>query len=152
MYLEGVDQFTGWFQSSLLTSVALRDKAPYKTLYVHGFAVDKNGLKMSKSLGNVVNPEDIICGTKSQTAYGIDVLRWWVVCHANQESTSQVSPTVLQASADEVQKIRGALRYALSCLYDYKDVKLHYSLLNLVDKYMLHLLYNFNLQVLNYLS
>lgn len=76
MYLEGVDQFTGWFQSSLLTSVALRDKSPYKTIYVHGFAVDKNGIKMSKSLGNVVNPEDIISGTKGQNVYGIDVLRF----------------------------------------------------------------------------
>lgn len=76
MYLEGVDQFTGWFQSSLLTSVALRDKSPYKMLYVHGYAVDKNGNKMSKSVGNVVHPNDIIRGNgKGQDAYGIDVLR-----------------------------------------------------------------------------
>lgn len=75
MYLEGVDQFTGWFQSSLMTSVALRDKVPYKTIYVHGFAVDENGHKMSKSLGNVVDPQEIVNGGKKQPALGIDTLR-----------------------------------------------------------------------------
>lgn len=75
LYLEGVDQFTGWFQSSLLTSTALKDDAPYKTLYVHGFAVDENRKKMSKSVGNVINPQDILEGTKKQKAYGIDSLR-----------------------------------------------------------------------------
>lgn len=75
LYLEGVDQITGWFQSSLLTSAALRDKASYKTLYIHGFAVDQNGKKMSKSIGNVVHPKDIITGTKNYKAFGIDTLR-----------------------------------------------------------------------------
>lgn len=75
MYLEGVDQFTGWFQSSLLTSVALRDKAPYKTIYMHGFAVDENGVKMSKSLGNVVDPVEITGGKKGEKPYGVDTLR-----------------------------------------------------------------------------
>lgn len=76
MYLEGVDQFTGWFQSSLLMSVALRDKAPYQTIYVHGFAVDGNGLKMSKSLGNVIDPKDVVQGNNGSKAYGIDSLRY----------------------------------------------------------------------------
>lgn len=72
-----------------------------------------------------------------------------MICHANQESTSHVSPTVLQASAEEVQKIRGTLRYSLSCLYDFEETKkVNYSLLSIVDKYMLHLLYHFNLQVI----
>lgn len=75
LYLEGVDQFTGWFQSSLLTSTALRNKSPYETIYVHGFAVDENGKKMSKSLGNVINPQDIMMGTKQHKAYGVDALR-----------------------------------------------------------------------------
>lgn len=75
LYLEGSDQFTGWFQSSLLTSVALRNKAPFKSIYIHGFAVDENGNKMSKSLGNVIDPEEIIVGKKGQKPYGIDVLR-----------------------------------------------------------------------------
>lgn len=75
VYLEGVDQFTGWFQSSLLTSVALRDKAPYKNVYVHGFAVDEKGMKMSKSLGNVVDPVNILVGSKGMKPFGIDALR-----------------------------------------------------------------------------
>lgn len=75
MYLEGVDQFTGWFQSSLLTSVALRDKAPYKSIYVHGFVVNEEGIKMSKSLGNVIDPEDVVKGNKKKKPYGVDTLR-----------------------------------------------------------------------------
>lgn len=75
LYLEGVDQFTGWFQSSLMTSVAIRDEAPYKSIYVHGFAVDENGTKMSKSLGNVVDPVEITRGSKKHKAFGVDTLR-----------------------------------------------------------------------------
>lgn len=75
LYLEGIDQFTGWFQSSLLTSVALRNTVPYKKIYVHGFVVDENGMKMSKSLGNVVDPEVIMKGGKKNKPFGIDVLR-----------------------------------------------------------------------------
>lgn len=76
LYLEGYDQLTGWFQSSLLTSVAIRDKAPYKSIYIHGFAVDEIGNKMSKSLGNVVDPVDITNGKKGQKPYGVDALRF----------------------------------------------------------------------------
>lgn len=75
LYLEGSDQFKGWFQSSLLTSVALRNKAPFKSIYIHGFAVDENGNKMSKSLGNVIDPLEIMKGNKYHKPYGIDVLR-----------------------------------------------------------------------------
>lgn len=75
MYLEGVDQFNGWFQSSLMTSVAIRDKVPYKSIYVHGFAVDEKGFKMSKSIGNVVDPQELIEGSKKQQPLGIDPLR-----------------------------------------------------------------------------
>ncbi|KAL1138903.1 hypothetical protein AAG570_008965 [Ranatra chinensis] len=79
LYLEGIDQFTGWFQSSLLTSVALADRSPYKTLFVHGFAVDEEGRKMSKSIGNVVDPQVIIRGgedRKKEPALGLDILRF----------------------------------------------------------------------------
>lgn len=75
MCLEGVDQFTGWFQSSLLTSVALRDKSPFKTIYVHGFVVDEKGNKMSKSLGNVVDPFEVMYGSEKKKPFGIDTLR-----------------------------------------------------------------------------
>ena len=81
LYLEGSDQHRGWFQSSLLTSVAVNNIPPYKKVLTHGFALDENGRKMSKSLGNVVDPNIIINGgpnQKIQPAYGADVLRLWV--------------------------------------------------------------------------
>ncbi|KAI2654361.1 Isoleucine--tRNA ligase, mitochondrial [Labeo rohita] len=80
-YVEGKDQIGGWFQSSLLTSVAVRNKAPYKALVVHGFAVSEKGEKMSKSIGNVIDPDVVINGGKELSVsppYGADVLRWWV--------------------------------------------------------------------------
>ncbi|KAJ8948755.1 hypothetical protein NQ318_017924 [Aromia moschata] len=148
LYLEGVDQFNGWFHASLLTSVALRDKAPYKSVYVHGFAVDEKGEKMSKSLGNVIDPVDIVRGKEgAKHAYGIDVLRWWVICHASQISLANVSSNILQSSVDEVQKVRSVLRFAISCLTDYEKSETDQLNLLLIDKYMLHLLYQFNQHV-----
>nr|XP_023028267.1 isoleucine--tRNA ligase, mitochondrial-like [Leptinotarsa decemlineata] len=152
MYLEGVDQLTGWFQSSLLTSVALRNKAPYRSLYVHGFAVDQNGTKMSKSIGNVVNPVHIKDGKKGQKPYGVDTLRWWVTCHANQVSLAHVSTNVLDSSAEEVQKIRSILRFALGSLSDYENSEEYKNNLLLIDKYMLHLLLHFHNQVGEFLE
>jgi isoleucyl-tRNA synthetase len=146
MYLEGVDQFTGWFQSSLITSVALRDKAPYKAIYVHGFVVDEDGMKMSKSIGNVVDPVEIVRGSKNQKPFGVDTLRWWVACHANQDSLAHISKNVLQASADELQKIRSVLRFALGALHDYQLREMEYKNLTLLDKYILYLLYAFHQQ------
>ncbi|KAL3275572.1 hypothetical protein HHI36_020328 [Cryptolaemus montrouzieri] len=143
MYLEGGDQLNGWFYSSLITSLACRDFPSYKSLYVHGFAVDEKGLKMSKSLGNVVDPVEIIVGNKKKKPYGVDVLRWWVSCHANQESLVYVSENVLQSCLIEVQKIRGVLRFILGALKDYECKEQNYEDLLFVDKYLLHLLYVF---------
>lgn len=137
LYLEGIDQFNGWFQSSLMTSVALNDRAPYKKIFVHGFAVDEKGLKMSKSVGNVVDPE------RQKETLGVDVLRWWVACHASTGSTAFVSPNVLQSSQDEVQKIRNTLRFAVASLDDYVD---DVKTLKTIDKYLLHLCYEFDKQ------
>ncbi|XP_018320413.1 isoleucine--tRNA ligase, mitochondrial isoform X2 [Agrilus planipennis] len=146
LYLEGVDQFTGWFQSSLITSVALRNRSPYKSLYVHGFAVDENKQKMSKSLGNVIYPDDIVKGSKKRKAYGIDVLRWWVVCHASRENVVEVSDSTLQACTDEVQKIRSVLRYAVSILNDFSEnEKIEKNSLQIIDKYLLHLLWKYGI-------
>ncbi|GJQ67952.1 hypothetical protein Trydic_g16709 [Trypoxylus dichotomus] len=152
LYIEGVDQFTGWFQSSLLTSTALRNEAPYKTIYVHGFAVDEKGKKMSKSLGNVINPQDIMLGTKQQKLFGVDTLRWWVACHANQDSIAEVGTTVLQASNDEVQKLRSVLRFAVAGLYDYDSININYNELKLIDKYMLHLIKCYQKEAQEYLN
>lgn len=140
LYLEGSDQLNGWFYSSLITSVAKRNKGPFKKIYVHGFAVDDKGIKMSKSLGNVVNPVDITVGTNGVKPYGIDVLRWWVACHANQDSMVNVSKNVLQSCQEDVQKIRSVLRFILGSLGDFKSNEINYEDLFLTDKYILHLL------------
>lgn len=140
VYLEGVDQCTGWFQSSLILSTALEHKSPFKNLYVHGFVVDENGQKMSKSLGNVVDPEEVIKGKKGQNPYGIDTLRWWIAAHGNQDSLIHIGENVLKNSYDDVQKVRSTLRFALGALNDYKPKKVEYGNLLLIDKYLLHLL------------
>jgi len=91
IYLEGSDQHRGWFQSSLLTSVANQGVAPYRQLVTHGFLLDEKGVKMSKSIGNVIEPSSIVLGgkdKKKQPAYGVDVMRLWV---ATTEYSGDVS-------------------------------------------------------------
>lgn len=153
LYLEGLDQFNGWFQSSLLTSIALQGSPPFKSIFVHGFTVDGKGLKMSKSIGNVIKPNDIIRGGKNhklKPAYGIDTVRWWVANHGIQHNNIPVVDTLLQNSADCVQKIRSILKFLLGVLNPYNvsnDIKAEYLIL---DKYMLHRLYHFNKEIQNY--
>ncbi|XP_058813036.1 isoleucine--tRNA ligase, mitochondrial [Topomyia yanbarensis] len=131
LYLEGLDQFTGWFQSSLLTSVAARGQSPYRAIFVHGFAVDENGSKMSKSLGNIISPKEIV------KQYGCDALRWWVAAHAIQNTSIPVSHKLLTASAENVQKIRGIMRYLLGVISTRGQVKSDASCLNHMDRYYL---------------
>ena len=107
LYLEGSDQHRGWFQSSLLTSVAARGKAPYKTVLTHGFTVDGDGKKMSKSLGNVMSPQSVV------NKLGADILRLWV---ASTDYTSEmtVSDVILNRTADSYRRIRNTLRFLLA--------------------------------------
>ncbi|XP_055382619.1 isoleucine--tRNA ligase, mitochondrial isoform X2 [Condylostylus longicornis] len=150
MYLEGYDQFTGWFQSSLLTSVGLREYAPYKSIFVHGFTVDEKGHKMSKSLGNIISPKNII------TKYGTDTLRWWVASHGTQNTSITVSETLLKSSAENVAKIRSILRYLNGALGDNSkfsldNIKLDVnSKLCYLDKFMLNELHKFGNEVTSY--
>ncbi|CEG40940.1 isoleucine-trna ligase [Plasmopara halstedii] len=148
VYLEGSDQHRGWFQSSLLTSLAMQDTAPYKTVITHGFTLDERGSKMSKSLGNTIVPNDFINGcemsvpvadkgkrnkskkiqNKSEQivnvkqikvpAYGADVLRFWV---ATTDYTSDVSigPGVVSKASDALRKVRNTARFLLGNLYDF---------------------------------
>ncbi len=109
LYLEGSDQHRGWFQSSLLTAVATRGAAPYRAVLTHGFVVDGEGRKMSKSLGNVVEPEEVV-GT-----YGADVLRLWVAS-ADYSGDVRISPDILAQLAEVYRKIRNTLRYLLGNL------------------------------------
>ncbi|GAC1620915.1 MAG: isoleucine--tRNA ligase [Nevskia sp.] len=109
MYLEGSDQHRGWFQSSLLTSIAMRGRAPYKTVLTHGFTVDEQGRKMSKSLGNVVAPQTV---TKT---LGADVLRLWVA-GSDYSGEIAISDNLLKRIADAYRRIRNTARYLLSNL------------------------------------
>ena len=109
LYLEGSDQHRGWFQSSLLTSVAIRDKAPYKAVLTHGFTVDADGKKMSKSVGNVVQPQKIF------NSLGADILRLWVAS-ADYSAEMSVSDEILKRTADSYRRIRNTSRFLLANL------------------------------------
>lgn len=111
LYLEGSDQHRGWFQTSLIPSVALRGRAPYKKVLTHGFVVDGAGKKMSKSVGNVVAPEEII------KKYGADILRLWVAASDYSEDI-RISPEIMAGLAEVYRKIRNTLRYILGNISD----------------------------------
>ncbi|KAM4541295.1 isoleucine--tRNA ligase, mitochondrial isoform 4-T4 [Fundulus diaphanus] len=149
-YVEGKDQLGGWFQSSLLTSVAVRNKAPYKSLVVHGFAVSEKGEKMSKSLGNVVDPDEVINGKEdsSSSAYGADVLRWWVA-ESNIFSEVQIGPNALNSARDSINKLRNTLRFLLGNLdgFDPRVQAVDPKQMYYVDQYMLHLVREYSLKV-----
>ena len=109
LYLEGSDQHRGWFHSSLLTSVALHDRAPYRAVLTHGFTIDDKGRKMSKSLGNVIVPQKVV-GT-----LGADVLRLWVAAtdYANEMS---LSDEILKRVAESYRRVRNTARFLLGNL------------------------------------
>ena len=142
LYLEGSDQHRGWFQSSLLTSVAVNGHAPYRCVLTHGFALDEKGHKMSKSLGNVVDPLVIINGGKDQKKdppYGADVLRLWV-SSVDYSSDVPIGNTILKQLADVYRKIRNTARYLLGNLHDFDPSTdaVPYEQLSELDRYLLH--------------
>jgi len=112
MYLEGSDQHRGWFQSSLLESVASYNRAPYDKVLTHGFTLDEKGRKMSKSAGNVVAPEKVI------NEYGADILRLWVVTEDYTEDI-KIGFNLIKRIAEDYRKIRNTFRYFLGNLYDF---------------------------------
>lgn len=133
MYLEGSDQHRGWFQSSLLTSVMLYGKAPYKSVLTHGFVLDEQGRKMSKSLGNVVDPNSVI------REYGADVLRLWVAS-VDYTNDVRIGKNTLHQMAEIYKKVRNTIRFILGNLYDFDPAKdkVPYEQLSLLDRYTLH--------------
>ena len=141
LYLEGSDQHRGWFQSSLLTSVAVNGKAPYKRVLTHGFALDEKGRKMSKSLGNVVDPMVIIEGGKNQKQeppFGADVLRLWV-SSVDYSADVPIGAGILRQIADVYRKVRNTSRYLLGNLHDFSPEKdaIAVADLPLLDRWML---------------
>ena len=142
LYLEGSDQHRGWFQSSLLTSVAVNGHAPYKTVLTHGFTLDEQGRKMSKSLGNIIDPMLVINGGKNQKeepAYGADIIRLWV-SSVDYTSDQLIGKTILKQMSDVRGKIRNTARFLLGNLHDFDPTKdaVSYQELPELDRYMLH--------------
>ena len=141
MYLEGSDQHRGWFHSSLLESCGTRGKAPFESILSHGFVVDGKGLKMSKSQGNVIAPEDIL------KKYGADILRIWVAS-SNYAEDLRIDYSILDQHAESYRKIRNTFRFLLGNIkdeyeeYDFNNLEI----VNLPDleKYMLHRLAKVN--------
>ena len=131
MYLEGSDQHRGWFQSSLLESIASFGRAPYNSVLTHGFILDETGRKMSKSVGNVIPPEKVI------KMYGADILRLWVVSEDYTEDI-KIGMNLLKGIADDYRKIRNTFRYFLGNLYDFnpKQDLIDYKDLLELDKWM----------------
>lgn len=132
LYLEGSDQHRGWFNSSLCTSVAIRGTAPYQAVLTHGFVVDEEGRKMSKSLGNVIDPQDLI------ENFGADVLRLWVAS-ADYRSDVAVSQNIMNQLSEAYRKIRNTFRFMLGNLYDFNPSQdcLSYEELSLLDNWVL---------------
>lgn len=132
VYLEGADQYRGWFQSSLLTSVAGGNGAPFKQIVTHGWTVDGEGKKMSKSLGNGIAPQDII------KQYGADILRLWVAS-SDYHADIRISKDILKQLSDNYRKIRNTARFCLGNLYDFDPDKdmLPNDELEELDKYAL---------------
>jgi isoleucyl-tRNA synthetase len=149
MYLEGSDQHRGWFHSSLLESCGTRGKAPFESILSHGFVVDGKGLKMSKSLGNVIAPEDIL------KKYGADILRIWVAS-SNYAEDLRIDHSILDQHADSYRKIRNTFRYLLGNLNDnFEEVdfeKINISELPELEQFMLHKIYSLNENFKNYFN
>ncbi|RDV83558.1 isoleucine--tRNA ligase [Ammonifex thiophilus] len=131
LYLEGSDQHRGWFNSSLSTAVAITGQPPYRAVLTHGFVVDEEGRKMSKSLGNVVDPQEVM------TKLGADILRLWV-CSADYRGDLAASDNILRQVAEAYRKIRNTFRFLLANLYDFDPAEaLPYSELLELDRYLL---------------
>ncbi len=149
MYLEGSDQHRGWFHSSLLESCGTRGRAPFESILSHGFVVDGKGMKMSKSAGNIISPEDIL------KKYGADILRLWVASSDYSEDL-RIDHYILEQHAESYRKIRNTFRYILGNLKDDfvpKDFKIiNYNDLPELEKLILHKLYILNKNIKNNLK
>ena len=133
MYLEGSDQHRGWFQSSLLTSIATQGKAPYKSVLTHGFVFGEDGRKMSKSLGNYIRPDEII------KTYGADILRLWAAS-VDYRNDTKIGNNIIKQLAEIFKKTRNTSRFLLGNLFDFDPEKdyVKYEDLTALDKFALH--------------
>jgi len=138
MYLEGSDQHRGWFHSSLLAAVGTRGRSPYRSVLTHGFVVDGEGKKMSKSLGNVIAPQEVI------ERYGAEILRLWVAAEDYRDDI-RISEEILTRLAEGYRRIRNTCRFLLGNLYDFEPAQdaVPVSGLYEIDRFILHRLQRF---------
>ncbi len=141
MYLEGSDQHRGWFHSSLLESCGTRGRAPYDSVLTHGFALDEQGRKMSKSLGNVVAPQNVIAQS------GADILRLWVAA-SDYSDDLRIGPEILKTSVDTYRKLRNTVRWILGALGHFEETdRVAFNDMPELEKLMLHRLWEVGEQV-----
>ena len=142
MYLEGSDQHRGWFQSSLLTSIATQGKAPYKQVLTHGFVFGEDGRKMSKSLGNYIRPDEII------QKYGADILRLWAAS-VDYKNDIKIGNNIIGQLVEIFKKTRNTARFLIGNLFDFDPEKdyVKYEDLKLIDKFALYKLNNLIIEV-----
>ena len=132
MYLEGSDQHRGWFHSSLIESCGTRGAAPFDVVLTHGFVLDENGRKMSKSLGNTVAPQDVI------KASGADILRMWV-CASDYADDLRIGPEILKTTVETYRKLRNTIRWMLGNLVHFREGdRVAYADMPGLEKYILH--------------
>jgi isoleucyl-tRNA synthetase len=141
LYLEGSDQHRGWFQSSLIVAVGTRGRAPFKSVLTHGFVMDENGRKMSKSLGNVVAPQEI------EKQYGADILRLWVMSSDTTEDM-RIGPDILKQQAEQYRRLRNTLRWLLGSLAGFRPAEmLPEAEMPELERWVLHRLAELDAQV-----
>ena len=116
VYLEGTDQHRGWFHSSMLQACATKGRAPYRNVVTHGFTLDEKGMKMSKSIGNTIAPEDVI------KEYGADILRLWVA-QTDYTNDQRIGPKILKGTADSYRRLRNTLRFMLGNLHGFTEAE-----------------------------
>jgi isoleucyl-tRNA synthetase len=114
LYLEGTDQHRGWFHSSMLQACGTRGRAPYRGVLTHGFTLDEKGMKMSKSLGNTIVPEQVV------KQYGADILRLWVA-QSDYSADQRIGPEILKGVADSYRRLRNTMRFMLGSLHDFSE-------------------------------
>ena len=112
LYLEGTDQHRGWFHSSMLQACGTKGRAPYRGVLTHGFTLDEKGMKMSKSLGNTIVPEQVV------KQYGADILRLWVA-QSDYSADQRIGPEILKGVADSYRRLRNTMRFMLGSLHDF---------------------------------
>jgi isoleucyl-tRNA synthetase len=132
LYLEGTDQHRGWFHSSLIESCATRGKAPYEAVLTHGFVLDNNGEKMSKSKGNIITPQEII------DTYGTDIMRLWIA-QSDFSEDLRVGTAILKSASDTYYRVRNIMRYLIGSLQGFEDAEsVHSADMPELERYTLH--------------